>query len=45
MTTTKKANASNLTAQLEIEAAERRAFEAAKRMARLVGKIGRSKKS
>lgn len=38
-------NTSNLTKQLEIEAAERLAMEAAKRMARLVGRIGRSEKA
>ena len=36
---TRNVNTSNLTKQLEIEAAERQAMEAAKRMARLVGKL------
>ena len=39
MTTKKNTNTVNLTKQLELEAAERQAFEAAKRMARLVGKL------
>lgn len=36
--------AANLTKHLEIESAERKAMEAARRMARLVGRIGRSQR-
>lgn len=38
-TTTKKANASNLTKQLTVESAERQAMAAARRMARLVATL------